>query len=142
MANGQVFSKTDSGLLVPDRAAGDEQAVARLLKEYDPDLRLVPQYNGYRVYRYAGSDRPAQFVLYWGDSDGNAYPLSSRILDKVKQLDRNNDRSEYRSEDALNEERRKREAKRRQDEFEAIRDDWKSIQGRIPHMAGVRGKLR
>jgi len=104
--SGLVYSKTDSGLLVAENAHSvDEQAVARSLREYDPDLRLVPQVVvgdrvGYRVYRYAGPDRPAEFLLYWGDaSTGEPWPLSSRLLDKVREQDKNT-RGTYLDEDA------------------------------------------
>lgn len=142
MLNGQsVFYKNEHGLLVPDQAAGDERAIARLLKDYDPDLRLVPQKNGYRVYRYAGSERPAEFILYWGDERGNPYPLSGRILDEVRKLDRNS-RAEYKSPEQLNDEHKVRETKRVQTAARDLYDDWKSVHGRIPHMGGVRGKRR
>jgi len=43
----------------------------------------------YKVFRYAGSERPAEFLLFWGDpSSGVAYPLSMSIVDEVKRHDR------------------------------------------------------
>lgn len=141
MGGPNVYSKTESGLLVPDQAAGDEKAIARLLREYDADLRLVPQAGGYRVYRYAGSNRPSEFILYWGDNQGNPYPLSSRILDEVRKLDRNS-RTPYLSVDALDEQRKAKQEKDIDDATKDLSDDWKSIHGRIPHMAGMRGKTR
>lgn len=86
------LSRTDGGLVVPTGA--HEAAVQAALKQHDPDLRLVPQDSDhfgrtiYKVYRYAGSERPAEFLLYWGDKDG-AYPLSMGIVDAVRRLDRN-----------------------------------------------------
>src|SRR5215510_10143671 len=84
---------TDSGLLVPEGAL--EAAVARELRELDDDLRLVPQDSDaygrriYKVYKYMGGDRPAQFILMWSDEEGNPYPLSSSLVEEVKRHDRN-----------------------------------------------------
>lgn len=130
-----VYSRTDNGLLVAHDAPSDERAVARALRDYDPDLRLVPQGAdgrniAYKVYRYAGSDRPAEFICFWGDAaTGEAYPLSSGLLEKVKALDKNS-RTRYVSpeeENALAAEARRRKA---DEDVEAIFDDWKRREGR------------
>lgn len=84
---------THGGLLVPEGAL--EAAVAAALKHHDPDLRLVPQDSDhygrriYKVYRWAGSDRPAEFVCGWWDDQGRPIPLSMALLDRVQLLDRN-----------------------------------------------------
>lgn len=130
-----VYSRTDSGLLVAHDAPSDERAVARQLRDYDPDLRLVPQgfvgrQIAYKVYRYAGSERPAEFLCFWGDAaTGEPYPLSSGLLEKVKSLDKNS-RAEYVSveeEEARRKERSQREA---QQDMEDAADDWRRNEGR------------
>ena len=87
------LSRTDGGLFVPEGA--HEAAVMRALREHDDDLRLVPQDSDhfgrrvYKVFRYAGSNRPAEFILFWGDpGKGVAYPLSMSLVDEVKRHDR------------------------------------------------------
>lgn len=86
------LSRTENGLLVPEGA--HEEAVRDALRRHDPELRLVPQdsdYYGqrvYSVYRYMGPDRDAIPILFWGDQQGNPYPLSNAIVDAVQLLDR------------------------------------------------------
>lgn len=86
-------TRTGSGLLVAEQAA-DFQSVQRSLREHDRDLRLVPQPlpDGrpcYRVYKWRGDDRPAVCVLSWMDDRlENPLPLSHRIVEQVKMLDR------------------------------------------------------
>lgn len=140
-----VYSRSDSGLLIAETGSSDERAVARALKDYDPDLRLVPavvnNQQAWKVYRYAGPDHPALFLFMWGDHYGNPWPLSMRILDKVRELDKNT-QSQARDEDALEARRKASNAKRDEDRTTDLVDDWKSVDGRVPHMAGVRGRLR
>jgi len=87
------LSRTKDGLLVPEGA--HEEAVRDALKRHDPDLRLVPQDSDaygqriYKVMRWQGPDRDAQFVLFWADQYGNPYPLSMSIVDAVQLLDLN-----------------------------------------------------
>jgi hypothetical protein len=134
--SGLVYSRTDSGLLVAEEGASDEKAVGRLLRDYDSDLRLVPATFhdgrlGYKVYRYAGPDRPAEFICYWGNEEGEPYPLSSRLLDKVRELDRNS-RAPYLSEDELNARaQEKRERQIRQDAEDLV-DDVATTAGVMP----------
>ena len=91
---GLVHSQTDSGLSVLSQGA-DEAAVSRALRQHDNDLRLVPQDSDaygsrvYKVYRYCGPDRPAEFLFLWGDDYGNPYPLSMAVVERVKQFDKN-----------------------------------------------------
>jgi hypothetical protein len=112
-----VYTKTESGLLVASEGASDERAVARALKDHDPDLRLVPQQDGWRVYRYAGPDRPADFILYWGDGEG-PWPLSHRLVDEVKRHDRNT-QAHVPSPEELN---AKAEAERRKQDAAMVED--------------------
>jgi hypothetical protein len=87
------LTRTSGGLLVPEGAL--EAAVSRQLRELDPDLRLVPQDSDaygqriYKVYKFMGPDRPAAFILMWGDWNGNPFPLSSALVEEVKRHDRN-----------------------------------------------------
>lgn len=93
---GLVHSQTNSGLILAEYGA-DGAAVLRALKEYDRDLRLLPpgvSVHGadkahWAVYAYRGEDRPPAFVLAWVGPDGEPLPLSMRIVDQVKQQDKN-----------------------------------------------------
>jgi len=126
---GLVYSRSQSGLVVAEQG-GDEAAIARALKEYDPDLRLLPpgvDLNGtdrrhYRVVAYRGGDRPPRAVCAWATDSGEPLPLSSRLLDKVKLLDRNT-RTPYPTADEQNE--RLREQRERYDEeYDEDMVDW------------------
>ena len=87
------FTRTDGGLLVPEGA--QEAAVDAALRRHDPDLRLVPQDSDaygrrvYKVYRYNGPDRPADFVCAWWDRKNEPLPLSGALVDMVQMLDKN-----------------------------------------------------
>lgn len=91
-----VFTNTPSGLVLACEGA-DEAACAAALRDWDPDLRLVPQDSDhygrrvYKVFRYVGSERPAQFVCGWWDELGRPYDGLSvtGLLDMVKRLDKN-----------------------------------------------------
>lgn len=109
------LTTSTGGLLVPEGAL--EAAVSRQLRELDPDLRLVPQDSDaygariYKVYKYQGPDRPATFILLWGDEWGRPFPLSSSLVEEVKRYDRGG-----RGHDSLpdpDEENRKLKAERR-----------------------------
>lgn len=121
---GLVYSQSQSGLVVAEHG-GDEAAVARALREYDRDLRLLPpgvdlhgtDRRHYRVVAYRGGDRPPLQVCTW------EHPLSMRLLDKVKELDRNT-RSTYLSEDDRNARHREQLAKRTADEAEALISEY------------------
>jgi hypothetical protein len=83
---------TGSGLLIAEQAASHEH-VARLLKQHDPSLRLIPQGGAgggvlWTVYSWNGPDRPGTFVCAWQTPHGDPLPLSSRLLEKVQQLDK------------------------------------------------------
>lgn len=81
-----------TGLLVAEDSVG-EREVQRILRDYDPRLRLVPQRDEasqgllWQVYYWNGPDQAASYVCSWMDRDGVPLPLSSRILDKVQQQD-------------------------------------------------------
>lgn len=94
---GLIHSRTDSGLVVAEYGA-DGAAVRRALKEYDPNLELLPpgvdvaggaDRRHWRVYARVAHDRPLVFVTAWATSSGEPLPLSMRLLDKVRQQDRN-----------------------------------------------------
>ena len=84
---------THSGLLVP--SGTQEAAVAAALKQHDPDLRLVPQMSDvygttvWKVYRYCGSERPAEFVCGWWNDKLEPLPLSMALIDMVQLHDKN-----------------------------------------------------
>ena len=112
-----VHSQTDSGLSVLSHGA-DEAAVSRALRNYDNDLRLIPQDSDvygrrvYKVYRYCGSERPAEFLFLWGDDYGNPYPLSMALVERARTYDKNQrGNSEYIDPDEHN--RRLRELRNR-----------------------------
>lgn len=96
---GLVFTDTSSGLVLATHGS-DEAATAATLREYDRDLRLVPQDSDafgrrvYKVYRYMGSEQPSVFICGWWDEMGNPYDglSASGLLEMVKRLDRNNSR--------------------------------------------------
>lgn len=83
----------NGGLLVPQGAL--EAAVTRALRQHDDELRLVPQDSDvhgtrvYKVYRYNGPDRAADFVCGWWDERGTPYPLSMNLVELVQMHDRN-----------------------------------------------------
>ena len=124
---GLVYTRRDDGLVLA-QASQDEAAVARALKQHDPELRLVPQESEvlgkrcYKVYRYAGSERPAEFILAWV-KDGDPLPLSMGLVDAVKALDRNS-RVEYLNEDERDALERERRDKQTAADIEDIRSDW------------------
>lgn len=123
---GLVYNRTDSGLVVAEAPQGDA-AVARALREYDPDLRLIPGVPGqgipYKVY-YDRGDRPAEHLCSWMDEvTGEAFPLSMGLLERVKQQDRNT-RSEYLDEDERDARFREEKARNTAAALEDCRDDW------------------
>lgn len=90
-----VTSRTPSGLLLAETAT-DYQSVYAALRDHDRHLRLVPQgvdRNGRPIYKVLydlGPDVPAQTLLVWMDERlEESLPLSHRIVDEVKRLDRN-----------------------------------------------------
>jgi hypothetical protein len=118
-------TQTRGGLYVAEDSY-DFQSVARALREYDPELRLVPQEQGgvrvYKVFKYRGDDKPAEFVAGWWDEQLRPLPLSHRLVDEVKRLRPENrhkrvDEDEFNA--ALREERR-RDSER---ELEALADE-------------------
>ena len=121
--------QSSSGLLVPEGAL--EAAVSRQLRELDPDLRLVPQDSDaygqriYKVFKYMGSERPAQFILMWGDGNGNPYPLSSALVEEIKRYDRGG-RGHEALPDPDEQNRKLNERKRKQDadDFDALAETY------------------
>lgn len=135
---GLVFTNSASGLVLACEGA-DETACARALREYDRDLRLVPQDSDafgqrvYKVFRHMGSEQPAQFVCGWWDEMGRPYPGLSvtGLLDMVKRLDRNT-RGGQVDPDELN--RRLVDERRRQAnaELDAVLEDHRDrVDGRM-----------
>ena len=122
------YLETDSGLAVPLTGA-DEASVSRALKEYDPDLLLIPQDSdvyGRRIYRVArrvGGDRPVQWIVTWRTREGDALPLSHRLVEKVKELDLNS-RNRVDDPDDLNAQLRVERERDLEREMENLREDW------------------
>lgn len=90
-----VHSRTASGLHVAEHGS-DHASVAAALRDHDDRLRLVPQgvdSDGrplWKVMYDLGPDRPAETVMVWMDERlQQALPLSHRLVDEVKRLDRN-----------------------------------------------------
>lgn len=147
-----VYSRTDSGLTVAEHGAG-EAAVARELRTYDPDLRLIRGIDPatetwfYKVYRYAGSERPAEFLFAWMDAKGQPLPLSMRLLEKVREQDRNT-RAAAVNEDIANELNRQRlDAMAERDAEDAVaewlpREKRSAVLHRGQHLRMARDKQR
>jgi hypothetical protein len=115
-----VETRTATGLIL--RETEDGAGVARALREYDPRLQLRIDHAGlWRVY-YDDQGRDV-FILAWADPDGNPLPLTMRLLDKIRELDRAT-RGMERSPDELNAAHQKRVEKQRQDDLDAIKDDF------------------
>ena len=131
---GLVFNNRPSGLVVAYQGS-DEAACAAALKEYDRDLRLVPQDTDaygrrvYKVYRYQGSEQPSVFVCGWWDEFGQPYDQLSitGLLDMVKRLDRNT-RFEHIDPDERNQ---RLVAQRRKEAEEALDEIGKEFEGRL-----------
>ena len=134
---GLVHSRTDSGLIVAELGS-DGAAVRRALKEYDPQLELLPpgvdvrggaDRQHWRVYARTADDRPMLFITAWCTRDGDPLPLSMRLLDKVKEQDRNT-RSAYADEDTRNARLRARRAEDSRVEGEALVDEHLRFRGK------------
>lgn len=86
-----VYSGTGSGLVVAEHACGEPE-VAHLLRQLDRRLVLTWEVDEehharvWRVFRRMGSDRPAVWICDWRDDYGNPLPLSSRLVDRVRDL--------------------------------------------------------
>jgi hypothetical protein len=132
-----VPSRTDSGLHVLTQGA-DEAAVYRALRDYDNDLRLVPQDSDaygqrvYKVYRYAGSDRPAEFLFMWGDDLGNPFPLSMQLVERARHFDKNSRNRDYVDPDEHNRRLKEQRHKDADADAETIKDEMLKRHGRSP----------
>lgn len=140
------------GLLVAEHAA-DERSVQAQLKEFDDRLILsqeVDRDHGCLVYvvvrRWSDSHDVAS-VCEWRDDQGRPLPLSSRLVDKVKNLHVG---SRAPQPDALaHNDRVRQQAK---DEFDAVTDDMLrdainrrgrlAVFHRSPGLARTRARLR
>lgn len=120
------FAGTDTGLVLP---AMDEASVLSQLKEYDSELCLVPQYSdSKKQHYYAVHHKRAGFLFAW------MHPLSSALLEKVKLYDKNT-RSIAPNADELEAKRKAAIQSKQESDIEDVRDDAKSLEGRIPHLA-------
>jgi hypothetical protein len=120
-------TQTRGGLYVAEQAV-DFQSVAAALREHDPELRLVPQHDPdwgtvvYKVFRYAGDNRPADFVCGWWDREMRPLPLSHRLVDEVKLLDRRTS-SRQPDEDEHNERLKQERLDRWSEDMETLADE-------------------
>lgn len=122
------YLETNSGLAVPLTGV-DEASVSRALREHDDTLRLVPQDSDtygrriYRVARIVGGDRPVEWVVTWRTREGDALPLSHRLVEKVKELDLNS-RNRVDDPDELNAALRSEQQRDFDREMENLKEDW------------------
>jgi hypothetical protein len=136
---GFVYSRQDSGLVLAEHGA-DEAAVARALRQHDPDLRLVRQLDlerkvqVWKVYRYAGSNREAEFLLAWQTPRGEPMPLSMSLVDEVLRHDRNSRAADLVDADTANARLVQKQRNQSEADAEAARDDWRARaeKGRLP----------
>jgi hypothetical protein len=130
---GTVYSRTGSGLLLAEEGA-DAASISRALRQMDPELILQPDFSQslqqtvWKVYRYQG-DRPPVFVMAFVNERGDPYPLSSRILDMVRGLDKNS-RWETPDPDVLNAAAEVERQKVRDRIYEDLADDVATVGGR------------
>lgn len=129
-------SVLDSGLvLLEGREDGAE--VARELRRYDSSLSLRVDMNGlWRVYRTMGSEHRDVFICAWADRGGNPLPLNMRLLDTIKELDKNT-RSDTPDPDAQNEQFVREREKQWARDAEAIIADHDPILKRRRHVSLV-----
>jgi hypothetical protein len=138
------YRVTSGGLVLAEHGM-DGAAVERALKSRDPDLRLqgwpsaVHDRILWKVVRYCGPDRPPETILVWAGDDGVPHPLSSGLLNALDHLDRNS-RVTYLNEDQRNAARDAELARAKQEEYEALADDWNPTRGRpvLPRSQSLR----
>lgn len=146
---GLVHSRRDSGLIVAEYGA-DGAAVRRALKNYDGNLELLPpgvdvkggaDRRHWRVYARVSADRPLVFVTSWATEGGEPLPLSMRLLDKVKEQDRNS-RVGYLDADSRNRARQERLGKHSRSEGERLVDEHVRFKGKsFPAHRSVRLRM-
>lgn len=141
---GTVERRLGSGLVAVEIGT-DGAALERELQKRDPALQLqgwpAPEWGciSWRVVRTAGLDRPPETICYWmNEATGEPYPLSSALLDKVDQLDRNS-RGVYVSAEERNARREAEIAKQQERDNEAMLD-WIPRHGRpvLPRSQSLR----
>lgn len=121
------------GLFVAEHAS-DEQTIQAALRKVDPDLVLtweVDEHHGCRrweVLKVVSRDRPAALVLIWMDDYGRPLPLSSSLVDRVKQarFQQNLSRAEDHNANLLAESERDSDA----GILEVIRENLPRVQGK------------
>lgn len=113
-----------SGLLLCEEPAAAAD-IATLLREHDPNLRLVPQPDEasgsllWQVWYWNGPDQESSCLFSWIDAEGNPLELGSQIVEKAKLLDRRtaSEAPDYRK---LNEKQRRRVQAEKEQRFAEI----------------------
>lgn len=127
-----VESRTDSGLVVVEQST-DGAAVGRALRQHDSSLELQqwPHPSGQWLYKVVArtGDGPPHTVYVHQAHDGTPLPLSSRIVDEVRLLDRNS-RRPHADEDELDRQHRAQLARDEERDRDALIDDWDFKHGR------------
>lgn len=122
-----VTRRTESGLILSEQEQ-DGAGLRRALKQIDPDLRLwAPDAMSpyWRVLLYRGEDKPAETILTWMDYEtGEPLPLSSGVLERVERL-RRDARNTGKSADELNAEHVERLRRQRDEDREAIGEEYR-----------------
>jgi hypothetical protein len=140
------------GLIVCEEAA-DETSVQRQLRDFDDRLILskeVDQEHGCYVYvvvRRWSNERDAAIICEWRDETGRPLPLSSRLVDKAKNLHVGS-RAPQADPVAFNDAVKEANRKEADDVFDSLLHDALRRNGRLPifhrsmGLARTRARLR
>jgi len=131
------YSRSESGLLLA-RESPDGPALERELQRWDRELQLQGflQPDGPILWKVV---RHGETVYSWVDEQMRPLPLSWRMLDEVRQLDKNQ-RGGYLDEDAREALRLVERDKQVERDNEALADDWTPKHGRpvLPRSQSLR----
>ena len=131
------YSRSESGLLLA-RESPDGPALERELQAWDRELQLQGflQPDGPILWKVV---RHGETVCAWVDEQMRPLPLSWRLLDEVRLLDRNQ-RGVHLDEDARETIRLAERAKQQARDDEALADDWTPKHGRpvLPRSQSLR----
>jgi hypothetical protein len=137
------YSRSDSGLILAEEAS-DAAAVERQLKQIDRGLALQawPRRDGppiWRVVLHFAGDRPPETIASWVDRRGEPLPLSERLVDLVRSLDKNS-RVEFVDADGKNQQFDKERERNNDRDTEALISEWRFPHGRpvLPRSQSLR----